>query len=98
MSLRMSKKYANDVYLQDPIGTDYEGNELTILDVRGGESQSIDEQVYKGIQIKKLYENMKMCLKDREKLVLELRYGIATGEEVTQREIGKLLGISRSYV
>lgn len=98
MSLRSSKKYSQDVYLQDPIGTDRDGNEIVILDVIRSEEDSIDDQVDLGIQIKKLYEKMKTVLKDREKLVLELRYGLYTGEEVTQREIAKKLGISRSYV
>lgn len=98
MTLRSSKKYSQDIYLQDPIGTDRDGNEIVILDVISSEEEAIEDQVALGIQIKKLYEKMKTILKDREKLVIELRYGLYTGKEVTQREIAKKLGISRSYV
>ena len=98
MTLRSSKKYSQDIYLQDPIGTDRDGNEIVILDVISSEDEAIEDQVALGIQIKKLYEKMKTILKDREKLVIELRYGLYTGKEVTQREIAKKLGISRSYV
>jgi RNA polymerase sporulation-specific sigma factor len=50
------------------------------------------------MQIKSLYEKMKCTLKGREKIVIELRYGLYNGEEVTQREIAEMLHISRSYV
>lgn len=98
MTLRSSKKYSQDIYLQDPIGTDRDGNEIVILDIISSEDESIEDQVTLGIQVKKLYEKMRAILKDREKLVIELRYGLYTGKEVTQREIAKKLGISRSYV
>lgn len=73
-------------------------NEITIIDIISADNDSILEQVDLGIQIKKLYSKMKSVLREREKLVLELRYGLLNGEEVTQREIADMLGISRSYV
>lgn len=98
MNIRSAKKYNNEVFLQDPIGKDREGNEITIIDIISAENDNILEQVDLGIQIKKLYEKMKSSLKDREKIVIELRYGLISGEEVTQKEIAQMLGISRSYV
>ncbi len=98
MHLRATKKYINDVYLQDPISSDKEGNEITILDVISQTGETVSDAVDLGFDIKSLYENMKTCLKPQEKLVIELRYGLYGKEEVTQREIAKLLGISRSYV
>lgn len=98
MFLRSSKKYNNNVYLQEPIGEDKEGNEVTMEDKIADEKDSVDEQVNLKIQIKLLYDKIKKVLKSREKLVIELRYGLASGEEVTQREIAEMLGISRSYV
>ena len=98
MSLRSSKKYSNDVYLQEPIGMDKEGNEVKIEDKIADDKYSVDEQVNLKIQIKSLYDRMKNVLKGKEKVVIELRYGLVNGKESTQREIAELLGISRSYV
>ncbi|NLP13850.1 MAG: RNA polymerase sporulation sigma factor SigK [Clostridium sp.] len=98
MQIRSSKKIQSEVSLQDPIGTDRDGNEITLIDVIGNESESIVEEVELKMQVKRLYNKMKEVLKKREKLVLELRYGLISGTSKTQREIAKMLGISRSYV
>ena len=98
MTLRASKKYSNQVYLQDSIGSDSEGNEITILDVMSTDTDSIIDQVDLGINVRNLYDKIKTTLKERERLVLEMRYGLGNSEEYTQREISKILGISRSYV
>ena len=98
MFLRASRKYNNEVYMQDPIGVDKEGNNITIEDKLADEAYSIDEQVSLRLQSRVLREAIVRILRARERLIVELRYGLKTGEEVTQREIAKLLGISRSYV
>jgi RNA polymerase sporulation-specific sigma factor len=98
MSIRASKKYSGDISLQDTIGVDREGNEICIEDKMADEKDSIDDQVDLKLQIKSLYEIMKSVLKNRERLVIELRYGLLNGSEKTQREIADMLGISRSYV
>jgi RNA polymerase sporulation-specific sigma factor len=98
MSIRSSKKQRNEISLQAPIGTDKEGNEIALIDILCNDSESILEQVDFKIRLKKLYQKMKTALKRREKDVLEMRYGLETGDEKTQREIADLLGISRSYV
>jgi len=98
MFLRAAKKFSNDIYLQEPIGIDKEGHEIRIEDKIADEILNIDEQVNLKIQVRSLYEKMRKVLKGREKTVIEMRYGLVTGEEVTQREIADLLGISRSYV
>jgi RNA polymerase sporulation-specific sigma factor len=98
MSIRASKKYSGDVSLQDTIGVDREGNEVCIEDKIADDKDSIDDQVSLKLQIKTLYEKMKKVLKGREIIVIELRYGLASGCEKTQREIADMLGISRSYV
>ena len=97
MTFRSGKKYANDLYLQDTIGIDKDGNEITLQDKVADDSIPIDEQVEQKHQYKKLLEHINK-LETREKTVIEMRYGIKTGEEVTQREVAKILGISRSYV
>ena len=98
MHLRASKKYNNEVYMQDPIGVDKEGNNITIEDKLADEAYSIDEQVGLRLQSRALLEAVGSVLQARERTIVEMRYGLRTGEEVTQREIAKGLGISRSYV
>lgn len=98
MQIRASKKIQNEVSLQDPIGIDKEGNEITLIDLISNDSESVVDEVELKMQVKKLYSKMKGTLKNREKVVLELRYGLQNGSSKTQREIAKMLGISRSYV
>ncbi len=98
MQIRSSKKIQSEVSLQDPIGVDREGNEIALIDVIGNEAESVVEEVELKMQVKRLYNKMKLVLKNREKVVLELRYGLLNGTSKTQREIAKMLGISRSYV
>ncbi len=98
MSIRSNKKTRNEVYLQDPIGIDKEGNEISLIDVLGTEGDEISDEVEEKMQIKKLYEKLNRCLKGRERQIIELRYGLNNGAGKTQMEIAKLLGISRSYV
>ncbi len=98
MMLRNEKKYSKEISLQEPIGIDKEGNEISLLDVIETKSDSIVDQVDIKMKIRLLYHKMKDVLKQREKTVLELRYGLNNGVERTQREIAYMLGISRSYV
>lgn len=98
MQIRASKKIQNEVSLQDPIGVDKEGNEITLIDLISNDSESVVDEVELKMQVKKLYSKMKGTLKNREKVVLELRYGLLNGSSKTQREIAHMLGISRSYV
>lgn len=98
MHLRSLKKTRKDVSLHDPIGTDKEGNEITLIDILGSEADDIVDAVQLKIEKSKIYRNLDI-LDDREKEVVIGRFGLeAGGEERTQREIAKELGISRSYV
>jgi len=98
MLFRSSKKTKGEVFLQDPIGTDKEGNEVNLIDIIATEDENIAEKLDLKGQIKNLYEKIKNILKGQEKDVIALRYGLWNGEEMTQREIAHMLGISRSYV
>ena len=98
MVIRSAKKTKSEVFLQDPIGVDKEGNEISLMDVLGTEGDTVLEEVENKIQTKKLYCKITSALKGREKVVLELRYGLISGKSKTQREIAQMLGISRSYV
>lgn len=97
MHLRAIKKNRNDVLLSDPIGSDKEGNEITLLDILDTGSEIVTETVEMRLEEEKLYEKLS-TLSRRERKVLELRYGLRDGVHKTQREISKMLGISRSYV
>lgn len=98
MYVRSSKKEKKEVFLQEPIGTDKEGNEVTLIDILGTDEDVIIDQVSDRMQIARLYKKMGSVLKDRERLIIELRYGLINGNDKTQREIAQMLGISRSYV
>ena len=98
MTIRSDKKLKGEVSLQDPIGIDKEGNEISLLDVLGTDPNSVMDEVELKLAVKKLYKKMQSVLKKREKMVLEMRYGLLNGKNKTQREIAQMLGISRSYV
>lgn len=98
MTIRASKKSKGEVYLQEPIGMDKEGNEISLLDILGSDNEDISDEIHFKFQEKKLHEAINKVLKDREKKILELRYGLVDGVCMTQREIASMLGISRSYV
>lgn len=98
MMLRARKKSAREVSLYEPIGTDKEGNEINLLDVIEGQQTEVVDRIALHEDLQRLFGLLDECLTDREKEILFLRYGISTGTEVTQSEIGKKLGISRSYV
>ncbi len=98
MTIRAGKKRRNEVSLQEPIGMDREGNEIALIDVISNNVESVLDEVELKLQIKKMYSRMKEVLKNREKVVIQLRYGLVNGTVKTQREIAQILGISRSYV
>jgi len=98
MTIRASKKNKGEVSLQDPIGIDKEGNEITLIDILGTDTDLVADQVELKLQTKKLRKKMQTVLKKREQLVLEMRYGLTNNKIRTQREIAQMLGISRSYV
>lgn len=97
MFFRNQKKSAQDVYISDPIDTDKEGNALTLIDVIAN-NDDIVEELDTQMKIEKLRRVIKKVLDERELEIIELRYGINNQPELTQREIAKKLGISRSYV
>lgn len=97
MFFRNQKKTTQDVFISDPIDTDKDGNTLTLIDVIADKSDIADEIDTK-IKVEKLRVILPVCLTERERLIIEMRYGLCGREELTQREIAKKLNISRSYV
>ncbi|CAM3498893.1 sigma-70 family RNA polymerase sigma factor [Brevibacillus invocatus] len=97
MHLRSLKKTKKDVSLHDPIGTDKEGNEITLIDVLGTETDEVVDAVQLKLESNKIYQHIHI-LDEREKEVIIGRFGLDQDKEKTQREIARELGISRSYV
>ncbi|MGF7185392.1 RNA polymerase sporulation-specific sigma factor [Desulfitispora alkaliphila] len=97
MHLRAIKKARGEVSIYDPIGTDKDGNEITLIDVLGTDPNEVAEVVENNFEYKRLLEKVQKLSK-RERKVLELRYGLFNQLKQTQRDIAKSLGISRSYV
>ena len=98
MYLRSAKKLNAEVYLEDPIGKDKDDNTVTLQEVLENDERSIEEEVDLKFKIKRLYNKMKEVLKDREKSIIELRFGLKGTKPKTQHEIAEMMGISRSYV
>ena len=98
MLFRNYQKQKSETFLQDPIGVDKEGNEISLIDVLSSEKDSVIDKVEMKLQIKALYNKMNSALTEREGEILKMRYGLKDGKCKTQREIAGMLGISRSYV
>ena len=98
MYLRSKKKTAREISLYEPIGTDKEGNEIHLLDIVEGGGEDIAEQYNRKEDAVRLYCYLDSELKEQEKQVLLLRYGLGGKAEYTQKQVAARLGISRSYV
>ena len=98
MLLRSKKKTNREVSLYDPIGTDKEGNEISLLDIIETEPVDVVKNYSLKQDIAHLYQLLPKVLTTREREIIKLRYGLYGEQELTQREIAKRLNISRSYV
>ena len=98
MLFRAGKKFSKEVSIYDPIGTDKDGETVSLIDVLEVENREALELVILKQDIKKLYEAYEGRLKETEQTVVRMRYGLFGSKEHTQREIADLMGISRSYV
>lgn len=98
MHLRSTKKLNAEVYLNEPIGKDKDDNVVTLQEVLENDDRNIEDEVDLKMKIKKLYKKIGEVLKDREKTIIELRFGLGDHKPKTQHEIADMMGISRSYV
>ena len=98
MFLRAKKKTSREISLYEPIGTDREGNEINLLDIIEQDQDDVIDRMVTADKLSRLAGLIRNTLSDREREIIALRYGLANEREVTQREIGRKLGISRSYV
>ena len=97
MSIRTSKKSRQEVSISLPIGTDKDGNEISLNDILGSDPDEVVDNLSLKYQIKELYDKLNN-LPPRERVIICLRYGLGPYDRTTQREIAEKLGISRSYV
>lgn len=97
MHLRSMRKARAEISLYEPVGTDREGNEIALIEVLGTEADTVIQQVETDVESTRLAPRLAR-LDAKERQVVEMRYGLGGRRERTQREIAKLLGISRSYV
>ncbi len=98
MLIRANKKHKNTLSLSDPVGTDKDGNELTLMDLLFEKEDCVFESVERKVQRDKLLEQMKRILSEREYTVVCLRYALKGGIPLPQREVANALKISRSYI
>ena len=98
MYLRWQKRFSSDLYLQDPLSCDKDGNEISLIDTVTEENASVSEKAELNIFSDILLKGINTLLSPREKEIIILRYGLGKNDIYTQREIAKKLHISRSYV
>lgn len=98
MLIRANKKHKNVVSLNNLYSTDNEENDLELMDILAAEDEEIFEQVETNIMMEKLKILIDRNLSGREKEIIELRYGLGKNKPMTQKDVAKLLGISRSYI
>lgn len=98
MTLRHEKKKAREVSIYDPIGTDKEGNEIVILDIIGSENVNVLDKMIQDDHLCLLPSCISSLLSSREREIICMRYGLDRQSPLTQKEVARLLGISRSYV
>ena len=98
MYLRTIKRQGSEVFLEDGIGKDKDDNVVTLQEVLENDGKNVEEEVDLKLKIKKLYEKIKEVLKDKERTIIELRFGLNGNKPKTQMQIANMMGISRSYV
>ncbi len=98
MFLRSSKKINSEVFLNEPVGKDKDDNVVTLQEIIEVDEKNVEDEVDLKMKVKKLYQKMKTVLKQREKTIIELRFGLLGDKPKTQKEIAEMLDISRSYV
>lgn len=97
MHLRKMTKIRNEVSIDEPLNVDWDGNELLLSDILGGDPESVNKDIENEVDMK-LLNNAINKLNGREKNIMELRFGLNSGKEKTQKEVADMLGISQSYI
>ena len=97
MYLRRTARLKSEISFDEPLNTDFEGNELLLSDVLGTSAESVYGDIETNAEKEQLKEAMKK-LTERERKIMALRFGLGGGEEMTQKDVADMLGISQSYI
>lgn len=97
MHLRRTVRIKSEVSFDEPLNTDWEGNELLLSDVMGTDNDVVYKKIENGVEMELLKQAL-LKLNTREREIMELRYGLKGEEELTQREVADMMGISQSYI
>jgi len=98
MSIRVERKQVSEVSFSESIGMDGDGNDISLSDILGTDPDTVVDEVGRRMEVERIRSAMAACLTKRERIVVELRFGLRGGYRMTQREIASFLGISRSYI
>lgn len=97
MFLRKNNRIRLEISLDEPLNVDYDGNELLLSDIVGTEDDLVNKEIEGNEQKEQLYQAIEQ-LGEREKMILQMRYGLTGKEELTQKDVANILGISQSYI
>ena len=97
MHLRKATRIRNEVSIDEPLNVDWDGNELLLSDILGTDGDTVSKEIEDEVD-KKLLRICMEKLNPREKNIMELRFGLISGDEKTQKEVADMLGISQSYI
>ena len=97
MFLRKANQYRSEISIEEPLNIDWDGNELLLSDVLGTEDDVVNENIESEAEKKLLLDSVAR-LPDRERFIMEKRFGLIDGKEMTQKEVADLIGISQSYI
>ncbi|MEG1524022.1 MAG: RNA polymerase sporulation sigma factor SigK [Clostridia bacterium] len=98
MSIRVERKQVPEVPLYEPIGMDGDGNDIALCDILGTDPDTVIDEVQRRLDVQLIHRIMNHSLTSRERTVIEMRFGLFGGFRMTQREVARTLGISRSYI
>ncbi|MBR5143546.1 MAG: sigma-70 family RNA polymerase sigma factor, partial [Clostridia bacterium] len=97
MFIRKSQTHKREVSIDEPLSVDWDGNELLLSDILGSDSDVVTKEMEEDEE-RKILRRAVSDLSDRERIIVELRFGLISGEELTQKEVADALGISQSYI
>ena len=97
MFLRKSSQHRNDISIDEPLNIDWDGNELLLSDILGTEEDTVNSSIEDDAEKAVLRETV-ASLPQRERIIMEMRFGMKTGKEMTQKEVADVIGISQSYI
>ncbi|MCM1523014.1 MAG: RNA polymerase sporulation sigma factor SigE [Ruminococcus sp.] len=97
MFLRKTSQHKNDISIDEPLNIDWDGNELLLSDILGTDEDAVNSGIEDAAEKAVLMETVS-CLPERERIIMEMRFGLKSGREMTQKEVADIIGISQSYI